>query len=276
MKQGSDLASQFGFPIGCVKHYGLDGDVNGVLFMADIALYVSSYDELTFPHLLSRAMSFGALVVVPDLTSIKRYVSIICDPIPVVLSCAGSYNFMVLQIRNKVDGFIFHSRDPKSFGAAFLLAIEEIHTLNPSVARSGKKLSKNMLAQDCITEYAKLLENVVQFPSDTVLPDPINKLRSHQWEWNFLEEETGKLQNEIQNQIFIEGASRTSSSIVYLIEEEFADKSMPEDASNQNDTLIVDYPSASDWEDIRGMELSEDLEMLEIHEVHGLFHVLIS
>ncbi|CAA6655560.1 unnamed protein product [Spirodela intermedia] len=231
----SDIASRFGFPKGCVKHYGLDGNVNKALLIADIVLYVSFHDEQTFPPLLARAMSFGVLVVAPDLTVIKRYVT------------------------NEVDGFIFQSSDPKSFSTIFSLAIAEINAFNRTVATSGKLLSRNMLAQDCIIGYAKLLENVVQFPSDTVLPDPGSKLQLNKWEWDFLEGET----EPIHRQVFSE-----TSSIVYIIEEELADKNISEDAfTNQSETLVFDYPSDSDWEDVREMEFSEDIETLEIQEL---------
>ncbi|CAA7390860.1 unnamed protein product [Spirodela intermedia] len=233
--QDSDIASRFGFPKGCVKHYGLDGNVNKALLIADIVLYVSFHDEQTFPPLLARAMSFGVLVVAPDLTVIKRYVT------------------------NEVDGFIFQSSDPKSFSTIFSLAIAEINAFNRTVATSGKLLSRNMLAQDCIIGYAKLLENVVQFPSDTVLPGPSSKLQLNKWEWDFLEGET----EPIHRQVFSE-----TSSIVYIIEEELADKSISEDTfTNQSETLVFDYPSDSDWEDVREMEFSEDIETLEIQEL---------
>lgn len=171
--------------------------------------------------------------------------------------------FIILQVRNEVDGFIFQSSEPKSFSSAFSLAIAEINALNRTVATSGKLLSRNMLARDCIIGYAKLLENVVQFPSDTVLPDPISKLRPNKWEWDFLEEETERMRNEMKYQVFSE-----TSSIVYTIEEELAEKNVSEGTfTNQNETLIFDYPSDSDWEDVREIKFSEDIETLETQEV---------
>lgn len=53
----------------------MNGDVNGLLLMADIVLYGSSQDVQGFPPLLTRAMSFGIPVIAPDYPVIKKYVS---------------------------------------------------------------------------------------------------------------------------------------------------------------------------------------------------------
>jgi len=43
--------------------------------MADMAIYGSLQDEQIFPPLLTRIMSLGIPVVVPDLPVLSRYVS---------------------------------------------------------------------------------------------------------------------------------------------------------------------------------------------------------
>lgn len=53
----------------------MNGDVNGLLLMADIVLYGSSQDVQGFPPLLTRAMLFGIPVIAPDYPVIKKYVS---------------------------------------------------------------------------------------------------------------------------------------------------------------------------------------------------------
>lgn len=68
-----------------VRHYGLNGDVNSVLLMADIVLYGSSQDEQGFPPLLIRSMTFGIPVIVPDIPVMKKYVS------PFKFFCLGSF-----------------------------------------------------------------------------------------------------------------------------------------------------------------------------------------
>jgi len=58
-----------------MKQYSMDQDANGVLLMADMAIYGSLQDEQIFPPLLTRIMSLGIPVVVPDLPVLSRYVS---------------------------------------------------------------------------------------------------------------------------------------------------------------------------------------------------------
>ncbi|KAM1229921.1 hypothetical protein ACFX13_040892 [Malus domestica] len=61
---GYEATSHMGLFQGSVRHYGLNGDVNNVLLMADIVLYGSTQD--VFPPLLIRAMTFGIPVIAPD------------------------------------------------------------------------------------------------------------------------------------------------------------------------------------------------------------------
>lgn len=70
-----EVASRLGLHQGSLRHYGLNGDVNSVLSMADIVLYGSSQDEQGFPPLLIRAMTFGIPVIAPDYPVLKKYVS---------------------------------------------------------------------------------------------------------------------------------------------------------------------------------------------------------
>lgn len=70
-----EVASRLGLLHGSVRHYGMNGDVNSLLLMADIVLYASSQDEQGFPPLLIRAMSFGVPVISPDFPVIKKHVS---------------------------------------------------------------------------------------------------------------------------------------------------------------------------------------------------------
>lgn len=81
-----ELASNVGFPVDSIKHYGMDGDVSGVLLMADLVIYGSFQEEQSFPPLLVRAMSFETPIVVPNLNIITKYVSLLNSPSPSSLS----------------------------------------------------------------------------------------------------------------------------------------------------------------------------------------------
>lgn len=63
-----------GFSDDSVRHYGMDGDVNGVLLISDLVLYSSFQEEQTFPPLLVRVMSFGVPFVAPNSAQIEKYV----------------------------------------------------------------------------------------------------------------------------------------------------------------------------------------------------------
>jgi len=65
-----------GLPHGSIRHYGLNGDVNSVLLIADIVLYGSAQDVQGFPPLLIRAMTFEIPVVAPDFPVLRKYVSL--------------------------------------------------------------------------------------------------------------------------------------------------------------------------------------------------------
>lgn len=58
-----------------MRQYGLNGDVNSILLMADIVIYGSSQVEEGFPSLIIRAMTFEIPVISPDFPIMKKYVS---------------------------------------------------------------------------------------------------------------------------------------------------------------------------------------------------------
>lgn len=81
---GQEIATHLGFPEGSVRQYGMDQDVNNLLWMADAVVYGSFEEEQSFPPLLLRAMSFGIPIVAPDLTTIKKYVSLVLNQLLVL------------------------------------------------------------------------------------------------------------------------------------------------------------------------------------------------
>lgn len=58
-----------------MKHIAIDvGEADNVLAAADIVIYGSFLEEQSFPDILIKAMSFGKLIIAPDLSIIKKYV----------------------------------------------------------------------------------------------------------------------------------------------------------------------------------------------------------
>ncbi|KAJ4837388.1 hypothetical protein Tsubulata_029285 [Turnera subulata] len=240
-----EVASRLGLSHDSVRHYGLNGDVNSVLSMADIVLYCSSQDEQSFPPLLLRAMTFGIPVIVPDFPLMNKYVI------------------------DGANGIFFSKYNGEDLMRAFSLLVSEgkLSKLAQAVASSGRLLAKNMLASECITGYARLLENVLSFPSDTLLPGPVSEIQQKIWEWNLFRKET---EPDIDDLFGMDDTDISSeeSNIVYSLEEKLTDL-VTSTNPFENDTEIVvqDVPTESDWDVLREIESIEEYERLELEEI---------
>lgn len=231
-----DIATRLGLYQGSLRHFGVDGDANGLILMADIVLYASPQDEQGFPPLLTRAMSFGMPIIALEHPVIKRHVA------------------------DRVQGMIVAKHNSDALIKAFSLLISEgkLLELAHSIASSGRLLAKNMLASECVMSYAKLLENILNFPSDVLLPGNTSQLKGTSWEWNFFQEEIDKKTGDLANQ----------HGVVYDIEEDMANLVPLMNVSG--DDLEVqggDFPTHLDWDILREMESSEELESLEMEEI---------
>ncbi|XP_072963203.1 uncharacterized protein [Typha angustifolia] len=236
-----ELATHMGFPNGLVRHYSMEHDVNSLLLMANIVLYGSFQEEPTFPPLLLRAMSFEIPIIAPNLTVITRHV------------------------RDRVHGFLFYPSDSNTLARALSLVIEEkkLSDLARVVASQAKILSENMLAYDCITSHAKLLENVIQFPSDVKLPASVSQIKQNSWLWDLFDKKTREEYGDKQTEEYHNNHSR----IVDLLEAQFAEITHKEKSDVGNDTSVYDYPTQLDWDDLSEMEISEDIERREMQEL---------
>ncbi|KAJ4979255.1 hypothetical protein NE237_010035 [Protea cynaroides] len=240
-----EISSHLGLPHGSVRHYGMDGDVNGVLLMADVVLYGSYQDEQGFPPLLIRAMSFGIPIIAPDLPVIKNYVI------------------------DGVHGLIFRKSRLDSLMRAFSLLISrrKLSKFAHVVASSGKLLAKNMMASDCIGGYAKLLENVLHFPADALLPNPISQVEKHAWEWNFFRTEMEQRGREIP---YFSNMNNSigKSSIVYALEKELTSFDNKRNiAENDSQIQTQERITQLDWDVLEELEGSEEYERRELEEL---------
>lgn len=138
-----------------------------------------------------------------------------------------------------------------------------------TVASSGRLHAKNMLASYCVTSYARLVENVLNFPSDALLPSPISQLREISWEWNLFQKEiqfgTGGILNMDE-----EDTSHGNSNALDVVEEKFWDISENENESADQDTI-----TEADWDVLQDVESSEEYERLEMEQVWYLFAVML-
>ncbi|CBI23431.3 unnamed protein product, partial [Vitis vinifera] len=231
-----EVASHLKLLPGSVRQYGMNSDVNGLILMADVVIYASSQVEQGFPPLLTRAMSFGIPVIAPDLPDIRKYV---VDGVHVV---------------------IFPKNNPDALMRAFSLLISngKLSKFAKAVALSGRLLAKNMLASECVNSYAKLLENVLSFPSDVLLPGHISQSQHDAWEWNSFRTADMPL---IENG----SASMRKSSVVDVLEETLSNQLDSGNISNsetENDVL-----TQLDWDVLREIESIEEMERLEMEEL---------
>ncbi|XP_078446174.1 uncharacterized protein LOC144715150 [Wolffia australiana] len=215
------------------KRFALDGDADAALLMADVVLYGSMHEEQSFPSLLIRAMTLGVTVIAPDLPEIKKYVS------------------------NGVDGLLFHARDPRSLSDALRRAVNGLsfHELVRSTAAAGKLRAKNMLAWDCAAGYAKLLENLLHFPSSVVLPRPASEIQQRVWEWRLL----GEHHRPAEEESWLEGQTDGRDDILAGLDDPIIVENM--DSSSPDDI------DPSEWADVEEMGLSKDAARREAQQV---------
>ncbi|KAL1542347.1 hypothetical protein AAHA92_26454 [Salvia divinorum] len=235
-----DIATRLGLQQGSLKHYGINSDVDSLIMMADIVLYGSSQEEQGFPHLLTRAMSFGIPIIAPDYPVIRKY------------------------IVDGVNGITFPKNHPEALRNAFALLISErkLSKFARSVASSGRLRAKNMFAGECIFVFAKLVEDVFDFPSDVLLPTPASQLKNIVWEWNQFRKELDQISNE-RAHLYIEDHLRMNSTVVYDLEEDMINYAALGNVSGVNPE---DMPTALDWEILNEIESSDEVEMLEREE----------
>lgn len=183
---------------------------------------------------------------------------------------------MKLQVVDGVHGILFPLHNPDALMRAFssLIADGRLSEFAITVASSGKLLAKNVMASDCISTYAKLLENMLEFPSDTILPGPVAKLEQLSWNWNLLEGEINQDAGDMPHE------DSKQAGVVHALEEELTDLvGLRNTSENQTDT-VGDFPIEQDWAVLQEIEQFEEFEKVEKEEVcnisYGTFMILRS
>ncbi|KAG2723392.1 hypothetical protein I3760_02G169000 [Carya illinoinensis] len=173
------------------------------------------------------------------------------------------------QVVDGVHGILFPKHNPDALMTAFSLLISsgKLSEFAQAVASSGRLLAKNMLASECITGFARILENVLNFSSDAMLPGPISQLRQGAWEWNLFRKEielsTGEKQISDGKATFF-----GKFSVVHALEEEFTNFVYSTNGSeNRTGILPQDIPTKLDWDVLREIESSEENERVEMEEL---------
>ncbi|KAK4359711.1 hypothetical protein RND71_021940 [Anisodus tanguticus] len=239
-----DISTRLGLREGSLSHHDMKGDVNGITLIADIVLYSSPQHEQEFPPILVRAMSFGIPIVAPDYPVIKKY------------------------IVDEVHGIIFsqHNSDELVRDFSLLISNGKLTRYAHTIVSSGRLLSKNMLAVECITGYAKLLENVVTFPSDVILPGDTSQLKQGSWEWSYFQKDVEN-SNDIED-LQMKDVDPINSSVVYDLEVDMTGFGPLMNVSRDGpESLKEDFPSELDWDILNEMERSEEVNRLETEEI---------
>lgn len=163
----------------------------------------------------------------------------------------------------------FPKHNPEALMRAFSLLISngKLSKFALTVASSGRLHAKNMLASECITGYASVLENALNFPSDAFLPGPISQLEQGAWEWNLFGKEMETRAGGTPN-IDESGFSLKNFSVVYALEDELTKLAHSTNISEEESwNLEEDIPSQLDWYLVKEIENSEEYERLEMEEV---------
>lgn len=177
--------------------------------------------------------------------------------------------FLKFQLVDGVHGIIFPKHNPEALMRAFSILISngKLSKFAQAVAISGRLLAKNMLASECIIGYAKLLENVVNFPSDALLPGPISQLQQNAWEWSLFRKEIEQSTSDMSN-IDVKNTSMRKYSVVYYFEEDLTNLVDSKNISeNETGIMAQDIPTELDWDILTEIEISEDFERRELEEV---------
>ncbi|XVF23461.1 hypothetical protein REPUB_Repub13aG0040800 [Reevesia pubescens] len=164
-----------------------------------------------------------------------------------------------LQVVDGAHGVFFPKHDPDALLRAFSLLISNgrLSRFAQTVASSGKLLAKNILASECITGYASLLENLLNYPSDVLLPAPVSELQQGLWEWDVFRKEIEHRNSDISGDF----------SVVYVLEEEFT-KHIIDMSENGTEIRDQDILTEQDLDIVKEIEKFEDYERLEMEEVN--------
>lgn len=234
------IALRLGFPSNSVQHVGVNRDVNIILSAADLVLYGSLREEQAFPAILLRAMSFEKPIIAPNLTMVQKYIE---DGKHGLLFPVGNVNMLTKAVSLAILN-----------GRLSPLALE--------IASAGRLHAKNVMIPDVIGGYAALLENVLQFPSESALPHPtsdIPEMFTRGWQWQLFTDPF-ELKVESPHQNF------SKKNVVFQVEELRGSHHMaelvPKTSSGGDETI-----SLHDWAEEKTNEMDEAIERREADEL---------
>lgn len=114
--------------------------------------------------------------------------------------------------------------------------------------------------------HYRVLENVIIFPSNVILPGDTSQLKQDTWEWGYFQKdlEDRKHIGDLQ----IKDVDPINSSVVYDLELEMTGFVPLMNASiDDPEALKEEFPSELDWDILNKMERSEEVDRLETEEI---------
>lgn len=162
-----------------------------------------------------------------------------------------------------VHGVFYSKHNPEALLNAFslLLSSGRLSKFAQAIGSSGRQFAKNVLALECITGYARLLENVLTFPSDSLLPGPVSQIQQGAWGWSLM-------QIDIDMKKIDEDFSKGRVTVVHAVEQELAGLNYSTNIfENGTEVPMQDELTKLDWDILREIEIADESEMLEMEEV---------
>ncbi|TKY64007.1 biosynthetic process [Spatholobus suberectus] len=162
------MAHSLKYPRGVIEHIAGALNADSVLGTADVVIYGSFLEELSFPEILIKAMSFEKPIIAPNVPMIRKYVD------------------------DRVNGYLFPKDNVRVLRQILLEVISKgkISPLARNIASIGRSTAKNLMVSEAIDGYASLLQNILRLPSEVAPPKAVSEIPPNvkeQWQWHLFE-----------------------------------------------------------------------------------------
>jgi hypothetical protein len=187
-------------------------------------------------------------------------------------------NLFTFQMEDGVHGTLYDPRGgsikmSEAFGRVI---IPQISNLPNGVAEMApgshccEAYARSLLVKESISEFARLLESVVHFPSEAHLPLPASSAMDSEssklpWKWQQVSDHLSGLEvveeigGKAPERILVDAANAVDTA--YLMQTGLKNRVLnAEDGSNDRITL-------ADWEEVRLLQMNEDVERSETEQV---------
>ncbi|KAI5063832.1 hypothetical protein GOP47_0020502 [Adiantum capillus-veneris] len=242
------MASHLGVEDGAVSYFKDDvDDVIGLLWAADVVIYSSLRKEQEFPRILLQAVALERFVLAPNLTIIQDF----------LIDGSGS--------------LLYPAGDLNALSGKIALSISKCSNQDQAVSSAGLVHATTLMVHNVFKGYADLLENVLAFPSGTMVPKPKSEVSSSltaDWQWELV----NGINNYEIGSVLVEG-NQAVSDLVYTIERQLNATRNNSQSFEENEE-DYDILTQDEWEEEKAIVLSDDLERKEEEQVEERHELL--